>query len=408
MAYITHPAYEMEIARASDLKQWLSEHFVFGDQGLFKIPINKEIRFGDTIIQLRGWLDNLCFYELDVCIKFVMLPAEFPPVAKLDGILYDGENIAKVDFGGIKGHIKIYLHGGWMRFGFDFTLTLGDKHSGDVRILPAGILYPQAKYGGMLHSGGRPFDAEVDVGTVKLMFKGTICVDGSYMVYLRMRSIPLPGGVSIEVMYDPPYHLKGNLYSDPTKTRVLRRPEGQPMLRGEVSLKLFEKKMCLDCSLRVGDSEPVSTKNEPLVPFEWPVHAEVDVGTVKLMFDGTIYCDGSYKIDLRMRSIPLPGEVGTEVMYDPPYHLKGNFCSGPEPTPITVKRPEPPTRIPLLTGEVTLKLFEKKLCIDCSLRVGDNEPVPRENEPLVPFVHFECVDHNEATGTTQGEKESIP
>ncbi|KAJ8091525.1 hypothetical protein PM082_024445 [Marasmius tenuissimus] len=150
-------------------------------------------------------------------------------------------------------------------------------------------------------------------------------------------------------------------------------------------------------------------------PRDTPVDANIDVGTVELTFKGAIGCDGSYKIDLQMRSIPLPGEVGTEVMYDPPYHLKGNFCLGPEPTPVTVKRPEPPTGIPLLTGEVTLKLFEKELCIDCSLRVGDSEPVPRENEPLVPFVHFECPvpgetedgspDNGDATiEQTQGEK----
>ncbi|KAJ8091519.1 hypothetical protein PM082_024439 [Marasmius tenuissimus] len=147
MAYSTRSAYGTEIAQASELKQWLSEHLVFGDQGLIKIPIKKDIRFDDTIIQLRGWLNYMGFYEMQVSIKYVLLPAEFPPVAKLDGNLHDGENIAKVNFGGIKGPIKVYLLDGWMRFGFDFTLTLGDKHSGDVRVLPAGILYPRSSLG---------------------------------------------------------------------------------------------------------------------------------------------------------------------------------------------------------------------------------------------------------------------
>ncbi|KAK1217439.1 hypothetical protein PQX77_019902 [Marasmius sp. AFHP31] len=259
------------LAQASELKQWLSEHFVFGDQGLAKIPIHKDIRFGDTIMQLRGWLDNLCFYKLDVYIKFVKLPAEFPPVATLEGNLYDGENIAKVNFGGIKGPVKVHLQSGWMHFGFEYTLTSGDKHSGDVRVLPAGILYPQAKCGDTVKFVDTPVDAQVDVGTVRLEFQGSINRDGYYEIKLRMRSIPGPEGPGIEVMYDPPYHLKGNLCSDrkPTTTNV-ERPEGEPMLRGEVTLKLFEKKLCLDCSLSVGDSEPVSKTNEPLVPFECP------------------------------------------------------------------------------------------------------------------------------------------
>ncbi|KAK1227586.1 hypothetical protein PQX77_009404 [Marasmius sp. AFHP31] len=263
MADLTHSAYGTELVQASELKQWLSEHFVFGDHGLAKIPIHKDIRFDDTIIQLRGWINHMRFYKVDVFIKFVLLPAEFPPVATLEGNLYDGENIAKVNFGGIKGLVRVYLQSGWMRFGFDFTLNLGDKHSGDVRVLPAGILYP--------NSGDTPVDAEVDVGTVKLMFKGSINRDGYYEIELRMRSIPGPGDVGIEVMYDPPYHLKGNLCSDrkPTTTNV-ERPEGEPMLRGEVTLKLFEKKLCLDCSLRVGDSEPVSKTNEKLAHFECP------------------------------------------------------------------------------------------------------------------------------------------
>ncbi|KAK1217438.1 hypothetical protein PQX77_019901 [Marasmius sp. AFHP31] len=147
MAYSNPSAYATEITQASELKQWLSEHFVFGDQGLSKIPINKEMRFDDVIIQLRGWMDNFCFYELFVFLKFVKLPAEFPPVAKLDGNLWDGENVAKVDFGGIKGPVKVCLDGGWMRFAFDFTSILGDRNSGDVRVLPAGILYPRAPPG---------------------------------------------------------------------------------------------------------------------------------------------------------------------------------------------------------------------------------------------------------------------
>ncbi|KAK1227043.1 hypothetical protein PQX77_009953 [Marasmius sp. AFHP31] len=147
MAYSTPSAYGTELAQASELKQWLSEHFVFGVQGLAKIPIHKDIRLDDTIIQLRGWMNDLCFYKLDVFIKFVLLPAEFPPVARLKGNLYDGEITVKVNFGGIKGPVKVYLQSGWMRFGFDFTLTLGDKHSGDVRVLPAGILFPRAALG---------------------------------------------------------------------------------------------------------------------------------------------------------------------------------------------------------------------------------------------------------------------